>query len=105
MGLYAPEPEAPIPTVVAVQFGPSGVPSFTYHLIALALNPAAITSISPSLSISAASTAYAPSKEASINTSVHPAPSGEPSLINQDTLSSIFAAEIISKSPSPSISS
>ena len=90
----------------SVHPAPSGDPSLIHHNKSSEPVPElAITSKSPSLSTSATATDNALATLLSIATSVHPAPAGEPSLINQETSSS-FPEETatISRSPSPSIS-
>ena len=90
----------------SVQPAPSGDPSLIHHSKSSEPVPElAITSKSPSLSTSATATDNALARSPSITTSVHPAPAGDPSLINQETSSSFPEdTATISRSPSPSIS-
>ena len=86
----------------AVQDG-FAAPSFSYHAIVSSITEAETISRSPSPSISATWTSYAPSALVAITVLVNVG-SAAPLFSSQPIVSSFSEAPTISKSPSPSIS-
>ena len=86
----------------AVQLG-SEAPSFSYHAIVSSTREADRISISPSPSISAAKTSYAPSALVAIS-EADQLGFALPSFSYHAIVSSLYETETISMSPSPSMS-